>query len=62
MVGMKRPYPFSLDNAPGPPIHTKYPPLVHCINAQVVAASTSSKGTNTFNFEPEIPDFRFNIL
>ncbi|XVE50145.1 hypothetical protein DITRI_Ditri01bG0138300 [Diplodiscus trichospermus] len=53
IVGMKRPYPFSLDNAPGPSIHSNYPPIVHSINGQSEAASTS-KG---INFEPGTPNF-----
>ncbi|MBA0610004.1 hypothetical protein Godav_010906 [Gossypium davidsonii] len=56
VVGMKRSYPFSLDNAPGPPIYTKYPPFVHSINGQVEAASSSNG--STFNFEPGTPNFR----
>ncbi|XP_022717200.1 uncharacterized protein LOC111275875 [Durio zibethinus] len=56
MVGMKRSYPFSLDNAPGPPIHSKYAPIVHSINGQVEAASSSNG--STFNFEPGTPNFR----
>ncbi|XWS10956.1 hypothetical protein CRYUN_Cryun38cG0042800 [Craigia yunnanensis] len=55
MVGMKRSYPFSLDNAPGPLIHSKYPPIVHSINGQVEAASSSNG--STFNFEPDTPNF-----
>ncbi|XVF18733.1 hypothetical protein REPUB_Repub11eG0048500 [Reevesia pubescens] len=57
MVGMKRSYPFALDNAPGPLIHTKYPPIVHSINGQVEDAASSSNGS-TFNFEPGTPNFR----
>ncbi|XP_022734610.1 uncharacterized protein LOC111288110 [Durio zibethinus] len=56
MVGMKRSYPFSLDNAPGPPIHIKYPPIVHSINGKVEAASASKD--STFNSEPSTPNFR----
>ncbi|XP_017979539.1 PREDICTED: uncharacterized protein LOC18594125 isoform X2 [Theobroma cacao] len=56
MVGMKRSYPFSLDNAPGPPLHGKYPPIVHPINGHVEAASSSNG--STFNFEPGTPNFR----
>ncbi|GMI74166.1 hypothetical protein HRI_001085900 [Hibiscus trionum] len=56
VVGMKRSYPFSLDNAPGPPIFSKYPPIVHSINGQVEAASSSNG--STFNFEPGTPSFR----
>ncbi|KAK8506437.1 hypothetical protein V6N13_016367 [Hibiscus sabdariffa] len=56
VVGMKRSYPFSLDNAPGPPIYSKYPPIVPSINGQVEAASSSNG--STFNFEPGTPSFR----
>ncbi|XWS28054.1 hypothetical protein CRYUN_Cryun25bG0032900 [Craigia yunnanensis] len=56
VVGMKRSYPFSIDNAPGPPIHCKYPPIVHSINGQVEAAS-SSNGSG-FNFKSGTPSFR----
>ncbi|XVF04304.1 hypothetical protein REPUB_Repub05bG0070900 [Reevesia pubescens] len=55
VVGMKRSYPFSLDNAPGPPFHSKCPPIVHSINGQVDAAS--SNNGSTFNFEPGTPNF-----
>ncbi|XVF70102.1 hypothetical protein PTKIN_Ptkin11bG0135400 [Pterospermum kingtungense] len=57
VVGMKRSYPFSLDNAPGPPIHSKYLLIVHSINGQVVEAASSSN-VSTFNFEPGTPSFR----
>ncbi|OMO92396.1 hypothetical protein COLO4_17616 [Corchorus olitorius] len=57
MVGMKRSYPFSLDNAPGPPLHTKFPHIVHPIRGQVETAS-SSNGSNFMNFEPGTPNFR----
>ncbi|XP_039048569.1 uncharacterized protein LOC120189328 [Hibiscus syriacus] len=56
VVGMKRSYPFSLDNAPGPPICRKYPPIVHSINGQVEAISSSNG--STFNFEPGTLSFR----
>ncbi|KAE8672063.1 Actin cytoskeleton-regulatory complex protein pan1, putative isoform 2 [Hibiscus syriacus] len=56
VVGMKRSYPFSLDNAPGPPIFSKYPPIVHSINGQVETASCSN--CSTFNFEPGTLSFR----
>ncbi|XWS10064.1 hypothetical protein CRYUN_Cryun39dG0043800 [Craigia yunnanensis] len=55
MVDMKRSYPFSLDNAPGPPIHSKYHPIVQSINGQVEAASSSNG--STFNL-PGTPNFR----
>ncbi|XVF78714.1 hypothetical protein PTKIN_Ptkin14bG0157700 [Pterospermum kingtungense] len=58
MLGMKRPYPFSLDNAPGPPIDSKYHPIVHSINGQVESASTTGKGISTFNFKADTPNFR----
>ncbi|XWS52144.1 hypothetical protein CRYUN_Cryun11dG0042000 [Craigia yunnanensis] len=56
VIGMKRSYPFSLDNAPGPPIHSKYPPIAHSINKQVEAASSSN--SSAFNFKPGAPNFR----
>ncbi|KAG8502528.1 hypothetical protein CXB51_000107 [Gossypium anomalum] len=55
VIGMKRPYPFSLDNAPGPPLHTKYPPIVHSIYGQI--ETTSSTKDTTFNFEPDASNF-----
>lgn len=59
VIGMKRPYPFSLDNAPGPPLHTKYPPIVHSIYGQI--ETTSNTKDTTFNFEPDASNFRFNF-
>ncbi|XP_039026910.1 uncharacterized protein LOC120160602 [Hibiscus syriacus] len=50
VIGMKRPYPFSLDNSPGQfPFHTKYyPPIVNSNNGKFEATSSTSKAT-TFN-------------
>ncbi|ONI12553.1 hypothetical protein PRUPE_4G171200 [Prunus persica] len=49
MVGMKRPYPFSLDNPPGPSINFKFPTFV----APMRADEASSCGNRyTFNLEP----------
>ncbi|KAK8527464.1 hypothetical protein V6N13_085294 [Hibiscus sabdariffa] len=57
VIGMKRPYPFSLDNAPGPSFLTNcYPPIVHSINGQVGA--TSSNKAPTFGFEPDTSNLR----
>ncbi|GMJ11418.1 hypothetical protein HRI_004811000 [Hibiscus trionum] len=56
VIGMKRSYPLSLDNAPSTPIHTKYPSIVHSINAQTEVASSSNG--STFNFELGTPNFR----
>ncbi|KAF2286087.1 hypothetical protein GH714_010234 [Hevea brasiliensis] len=35
MVGMKRPYPFALDNPPGPSFPSKFPPIVHPLADQM---------------------------
>ncbi|XVE80047.1 hypothetical protein DITRI_Ditri14bG0107800 [Diplodiscus trichospermus] len=56
VVGMKRSYPFSLDNAPSPPVLSNYPHIVHSINGQVEAASSSNG--SAFNFKPGTPNFR----
>ncbi|KAK8622678.1 hypothetical protein V6N13_117584 [Hibiscus sabdariffa] len=57
VIGMKRPYPFSLDNAPSPSFLTKcYPPIVHSIYGQVGA--TSSNKAPTFGFEPDTSNLR----
>ncbi|KAL4309850.1 hypothetical protein GQ457_01G004130 [Hibiscus cannabinus] len=57
VIGMKRPYPFSLDNAVGPSFLTKcYPPIVHSINGQVGA--TSINKAPTFGFEPDTSNLR----
>ncbi|KAE8702052.1 Actin cytoskeleton-regulatory complex protein pan1, putative isoform 2 [Hibiscus syriacus] len=58
VVGMKRSYPFSPDNAPASPIYSKYPPTFHSINGQVEAAS--SRNGSAFNFEPGTLSFRFD--
>ncbi|GMJ10148.1 TCP Interactor containing EAR motif protein 3 [Hibiscus trionum] len=59
VIGMKRPYPFSLDNSPGPSFHTKhYPPIVHSNNGQFEATSSTSNATITFDFESGTSNFR----
>ncbi|KAK8706242.1 hypothetical protein V6N13_049816 [Hibiscus sabdariffa] len=50
VIGMKRPYPFSLGNAPGPSFHTK------CYG-QLEATSSTSKAT-TFDSESGSSNFR----
>ncbi|KAF5728271.1 hypothetical protein HS088_TW21G00416 [Tripterygium wilfordii] len=55
MVGMKRPYPFSMDNPPGP--HSfphKSPAIVHSISSK----SDESSNSGTFCFEPGNQSFR----
>ncbi|XP_071689076.1 uncharacterized protein [Rutidosis leptorrhynchoides] len=53
VVGMKRPYPFSLENVPVPPFHCKFPP----ISRSDELASFSNGGTST-TIEPAYPVFR----
>ncbi|GMY31969.1 SPEAR2 [Fagus crenata] len=48
MVGMKRPYPFSLDNPPAPSFNYKFPTLVGPIRSD---ESASCGNGGTFNFE-----------
>nr|XP_023914206.1 uncharacterized protein LOC112025754 isoform X1 [Quercus suber] len=48
MVGMKRPYPFSLDNPPGPSFNYKFPTPVAPIRSD---ESASCGNGGTFNFD-----------
>ncbi|XP_021684258.2 uncharacterized protein LOC110667654 isoform X2 [Hevea brasiliensis] len=56
MVGMKRPYPFALDNPPGPSFPSKFPPIVHPIGRSDESFSFGNAGT--FNFTLANPNFR----
>ncbi|KAL7218333.1 hypothetical protein ACSBR2_011576 [Camellia fascicularis] len=57
MVGMKRPYPFHLDNPPGPSFPCKFPPIfVPLITRSDESASCGNGGT--VNIEPNNPIFR----
>ncbi|KAA8526782.1 hypothetical protein F0562_008989 [Nyssa sinensis] len=57
MAGMKRSYPFSLDNPPGPSVYCKFPPAyVAPITRSDESASCSNRGTATI--EPGNPVFR----
>ncbi|KAK9269039.1 hypothetical protein L1049_000807 [Liquidambar formosana] len=56
MVGMKRPYPFSLDNPPGPSFNCKFPSFATPITRS--DESTSCGNGGTYNFDPGNPIFR----
>ncbi|KAL7597574.1 hypothetical protein Lser_V15G25060 [Lactuca serriola] len=59
MVGMKRPYPFSLENVPIPSFHCKFPSaFVSPISRSDESACCSNGGTITM--EPAHPVFREN--
>lgn len=51
MVGIKRPYPFSLDNAPGPSINFKFPTFVAPPMRTDETTTCGNRG-GTFNLEP----------
>ncbi|GKV16418.1 hypothetical protein SLEP1_g27062 [Rubroshorea leprosula] len=56
MAGMKRSFPFCLDNPAGPCFHNKYPPITHPTNRSDEQASSGNG--NTINFDPSNPIFR----
>ncbi|KAG8657927.1 uncharacterized protein LOC110610681 isoform X1 [Manihot esculenta] len=56
VVGLKRPYPFALDNPPGPSFPCKFPPVVRPIGRSDESASFANGGT--FNFIPANSNFR----
>lgn len=57
MVGMKRPYPFSLENVPIPSFHCKFPSAyISSIPRSDEPASCSNGGT--ISIEPAHPTFR----
>ncbi|KAK3036293.1 hypothetical protein RJ639_031265, partial [Escallonia herrerae] len=61
MVGMKRPYPFSVDNAPGPSFNSKFPPVyVSPISGPDESAPCTNGGS--INIEPANPILRENPL
>lgn len=51
-AGMKRPYPFSLENPAGPSFHYKYPPI------NILDEQTSSGNGNKMSFDSNFPNFR----
>ncbi|KAI3803514.1 hypothetical protein L1987_31668 [Smallanthus sonchifolius] len=60
MIGMKRPYPFSLENVPIPSFHCKFPSAyVSPISRSDEYASCSNGGDIT-SIEPAYPSFREN--
>ncbi|KAK3030269.1 hypothetical protein RJ639_039852, partial [Escallonia herrerae] len=61
MVGMKRPYPFSVDNAPGPSFNSKFPPVyVSPISGPHESAPCTNGGS--INIEPANPVLREHPL
>ncbi|KAH7512623.1 hypothetical protein FEM48_Zijuj12G0110500 [Ziziphus jujuba var. spinosa] len=55
IVGMKRPYPFSLDNPPGPPFSIKFPAFVAPMRVDEPA---SCRNGGSFNLETSNPKLR----
>ncbi|KAM7251376.1 hypothetical protein ACFE04_023259 [Oxalis oulophora] len=58
VVGMKRPYPFSLDNPSGPFVQYKFPPVVHHHNGSRSDDSVSCLNGAKLNYEPCNPSYR----
>ncbi|KAK9132012.1 hypothetical protein Scep_011540 [Stephania cephalantha] len=50
MIGMKRQWPFSLDNPPGPLLNSNFPPFF--------PFNCSNGSSGTHNFEPKVSTFR----
>ncbi|KAM7495416.1 hypothetical protein LguiB_030025 [Lonicera macranthoides] len=58
MVGMKRPSPFSVENAPGPSFHCKFRPTYVSPMPRSDESASFSYGSAAVNIEPPNPVFR----